>query len=198
LPVAIDGMVMRNVRVRIDAEQELGELSVALRWVIQDGPFPPTRTTGKVSQHTSDDGELTLRVSERPPAEALLANEATVRAGVAVAYVLVFVDGNGNGLLDCRNPGDCDDIQVGVSPNTLVVYAEDAWPADGEPLFGFYGQPGVRPPAGWSLVYLEPRRTRPRPTAREWTAADTVELAVIGDFLGEGAGARSYLQPDVD
>jgi hypothetical protein len=52
--------------------------------------------------------------------EALVANEATGREGVAVAYVMAQGDGNGNGLLDCRV--ECEDVQVGASPNTIVLY----------------------------------------------------------------------------
>jgi hypothetical protein len=51
--------------------------------------------------------------------------------GVAVAYLMAYVDGNDNGLLDCRNPGDCDDIQIGASPNAIVVFARQAWPTEG-------------------------------------------------------------------
>ena len=139
-----------------------------------------------------------LRAGEPPPAEALVANEATGRGGVAVAYVIAYIDGNQNGLLDCRNPGDCDDVQVGAAPNTIVAYAEQAWPASGEPLFGFDGAAGVWPSEGWSLIHLQPTGSESRPIARAWTTTDRVELVVIGDFREHDREARRSVQPDID
>jgi hypothetical protein len=193
-----DGIELRGVAMLQDTTNAPEDVSVALRWVIEDGPFPPHRTTGSVVGGPSGDGEFVLRASEAPPAEALVANEATGREGVAVAYVMAYVDGNQNRLLDCRNPGDCDDVQVGASPNTMVVYAEEAWPGTGEQLFGFGGAVGVRPPKGWSLVHLQPTGTESRPIARAWGPTDTVELVVIGDFRDRDRGERRAVQPDVD
>jgi len=193
-----EGIELRGVTKLEDAMYAPQDVAVALRWVIEDGPFPPNRTTGSVTGDSSGNGEFVLRVSEGPPEEALVANEATGREGVAVAYVMAYVDGNRNGLLDCRNPGDCDDAQVGASPNTIVVYAEEAWPASGEPLFGFSGAVGVRPPQGWSLVHLQPTGTESRPVARAWAPTDTVELVVIGNFLDRDRNERRAVQPDVD
>jgi hypothetical protein len=193
-----DGIELRGVTRLQDTTHAPQDIGVALRWVIEDGPFPPNRTTGSVTGDPSGGGEFVLRASEAPPEEALIANEATAREGVAVAYVMAYIDGNRNGLLDCRNPGDCDDIQIGASPNVIVVYAEEAWPATGEPLFGFDGAVGTRPPEGWSLVHLQPTGTESRPIARAWAPTDTVELVVIGNFLDRDRGERRSVQPDVD
>jgi hypothetical protein len=175
-----------------------GEPSVALRWVIEDGPFPPHRTTGDAFIGVDGAGEFLLRVDEEPPEEALVANEATNMDGVAVAYLMAYVDGNDNGLLDCRNPGDCDDIQIGASPNAIVVFARNAWPTEGEPLFGFNGASGVRPPEGWSLVHLDAPNCTGRPIARAWEDQDSIELVIIGDFLGRDRCERRAVNPDVD
>lgn len=193
-----DGIELRGVTRVEDATYAPQDVSVALRWVIEDGPFPPHRTTGTVTGDSSGNGEFVLRASEAPPEEALVGNEATGREGVAVAYVMAYVDVDRNGLLDCRNPGDCEDIQVGASPNTLVVYAEEAWPDSVEPLFGFSGAEGVRPAQGWSLVHLQPTGTETRPIARVWGPTDTVELVVIGNFIGRDRAERRAVQPDVD
>jgi hypothetical protein len=193
-----DGIELRGVTRFEDATYEPQDVGVALRWVIEDGPFPPNRTTGSVTGDSTGNGEFLMRASESPPEEALVANEATGHEGVAVAYVMAYVDGNRNSLLDGRNPGDCDDVQVGASPNTIVVYAEEAWADSGEPLFGFGGEAGVRPAQGWSLVHLQPTGTESRPIARAWAPTDTVELVVIGNFLDRGRGERRAVQPDVD
>lgn len=193
-----DGIELRGVTRLEDTTYAPQDVGVALRWVIEDGPFPPNRTTGSVTGDSSGNGEFLLRASEAPPEEALVANEATEREGVAVAYVMAYVDANRNALLDCRNPGDCDDVQVGASPNTIVVYAEEAWPDSGQPLFGFGGAAGVRPAQGWSLVHLQPTGTESRPIARAWAPTDTVELVVIGNFLDRDRGERRAVQPDVD
>jgi hypothetical protein len=192
-----DGVEVRGTTVIAESGQGLQQFGVSLRWVIEDGPFPPNRTTGIATAEADGDGEFILNASERPPAEALVGNEAT-RPGVAVAYLMAYVDGDGNGTLDCRNPGDCADVQVGASPNAMLVFAEQAWPAEGEPLFGFNGASGVRPAAGWSLVHLTFNGPVARPTARAWDDTDTVELVIIGDFRDRSRNERRSVQPDVD
>lgn len=125
--------------------------------------------------------ELPEDEPSRAPNDALVSNEATGREGVAVAYVMAYVDTDGDGLL-CAYRDDCSDVLVGAAPNAIVVHAREAWPLDGEPLFGFNGAAGVRPPAGWSLVHLEPQGCEVRPVARAWSDEDWIELLVIGDF----------------
>jgi hypothetical protein len=193
-----DGIELRGMTRLEDTTYALEDVRAALRWVIEDGPSPPHPTTGSVMGTLAGQGEFVLRASEPPPEEALVASEATGREGVAVAYVMAYIDGNQNGLLDCRNPGDCDDVQVGASPNTIVAYAEEAWPASVEPLFGFDGAAGVRPSEGWSLIHLQPTGSESRPIARAWTATDRIELVVIGDFREHDREARRSVQPDVD
>jgi hypothetical protein len=177
-----DGAQVRGQTVLQTAEPFNAPLSVALRWVIEESLYPSPRTTGTVSFASGDSGEFRLVVTEPPPADALVANEATEREGVAVAYLMAYVDTDGDGLL-CTYRDDCNgDVVVGAAPNALVVYAREAWPLEGEPLFGFNGAAGVRPPAGWSLVHLEPQGCEVRPTARAWSNEDSIDLVVIGDF----------------
>jgi hypothetical protein len=139
-----------------------------------------------------------LSADARPLAEALVANEATNRAGVAVAYLNAYVDADANGILGCADATGCADFLVGASPNAMVVYAEEAWPMAGDPLFGFNGAAGVRPPRGWSLVHFTHNGPRVRPSARAWTSDDTVSLLIIGDFRAEGSDDVRRVQLDVD
>ena len=80
----------------------------------------------------------------------------------------------------------------------MVVYAEEAWPADGPALFAFDGAAGVRPGRGWSLVHFSHEGPETRPTARNWTSGDAVELIIIGDFGALGRDAVRRVQLDVD
>jgi hypothetical protein len=178
-----DGARVRGRTVLQTTQPFSAPVSVALRWVIEESLYPSPRTTGTVSLDDGDGaGEFTLTANEPPPADALVANEATGREGVAVAYLMAYVDTDDDGLL-CAYREDCSgDRVVGAAPNALVVYADEAWPLDGEPLFAFNGAAGVRPPAGWSLVHLEPQGCEARPTARAWANDDAIELVVIGDF----------------
>jgi hypothetical protein len=177
-----DGARVRGRTALQTAEPFDAPVSVALRWVLEETLYPAPRATSTVSVSDGGDGEFTLLANDPPPADALVANEATGRDGVAAAYLMAYVDTDGDGLL-CTGREDCGgDVVVGAAPNALVVYAEQAWPLDGEPLFGFSGAAGVRPAAGWSLVHLDPQGCETRPTARAWSNEDVIELVVIGDF----------------
>jgi hypothetical protein len=173
------------------------ELAVALRWVIEESLYPTLHTTGRTRLEGHDAGDFALLASERPPPAALVANEATGRDGVGVAYVVAYVD-RASAAIDCDDPDGCGEVQVGASPNTLIVYANEPWPSDGAPLFGFDGAPGVRPPQGWSLVHLTRTGCESRPTARAWTDDDTIDLVIIGDFSAKQRCEAREVQPDVD
>jgi len=193
-----DGARVRG-RTMLQTEEPITlPVSVALRWVLEESLYPAHRTTSTVSLASGGDGEFTLAANEPPPADALRANEATEREGVAVAYLMAYVDTDGDGLL-CTYREDCTgDVVVGASPNAMLVYANEAWPLEGAPLFGFNGAVGVRPPAGWSLVHLERQGCETRPIARAWSNADSIDMVVIGDFADlERCEVRSVFT-DVD
>jgi hypothetical protein len=198
LQVDSDGIEIRGV-VRL-TESALADqaFSVGLRWVIEESLYPLNPTTGNVTMGEHTTGMFVLRAGAQPLAEALVINEATNRAGVAVAYLNAYVDADSNGVLGCGDPAGCSDFVIGASPNTMAVYADEAWPLDGDPLFGFNGAAGVRPPRGWSLVHLTHNGPLARPTAREWTSDDMVELLVIGDFRAGGRDDVRRVQLDVD
>ena len=198
LVVSEDGVTLNGVLVMQDASLQPSDISVGLRWNIPDGPFPQVPTTTAVEPL---DGETRFSVttSAVPPAEALAPSESNNREGLAIAYVMAFVDTDESGSLDCRNPGDCADIFVGASPNTLVLYGDPEQLTDFSPLFAFDGEPGITPKTGWSLVHLVPNECEARPTARDWDAgADQVEVVVIGDFLGKERCERRAVNPDID
>jgi len=173
------------------------DLAVAVRWVITEELISDARRTSGALLSGDSGGALTLDIHEPPPAEALVANEATGREGVAVGYVTAYVDANASNSLDCLGSSECADYVVGGSPNALVVYADEAWPATGAPLLGFAAA-GVRPGAGWSLVHLEPQGCEGRPVAREWRLSDSLELVVIGDFRDKRRCQQRSVNPDVD
>jgi hypothetical protein len=192
-----EGVALRgSVRLETDAIAPQ-DLSIALRWVIEETLFPTDRTGAEVSIEDAAAGKFALQMSARPPENAVVANEATGRDGVAVAYVGAYVDGPSTDQA-CVSTGDCDHVQVGASPNTLVVYASEPWPSDGPPLFGFNGAPGVRPAQGWSLVNLTPTGCESRPVARAWSDTDTIELVIIGDLGSKPRCEARRVQPDVD
>ena len=200
-PVALqpegDGVIIRGLAALADSAPRDLDVSVGLDWVVEESLYPVNRTTARAELGSSYPAEFELRPGERPLTESLVANEATNRAGVGVAYLTAFVDADANGFLGCKHI-ECEDYRVGSSPNAMVVYAEEAWPADGEPLFGFNGMAGVRPPRGWSLVHLDHSGSGARPIAREWTDADTVEVVIIGDFRELDRGTVRSVQLDVD
>jgi hypothetical protein len=172
--------------------------SVGLRWVIEESLYPLNPMTGSATVNEAGGSSFALHADARPLPEALAANEATNRAGVAVAYLNAYVDGDANGILGCRDLSSCADFPVGASRNAMAVYAEEHWPLEGDPLFGFDGAAGVRPSRGWSLVHLTHNGPLERPTARAWTSADTVELIIIGDFRGKDRDTVRSVQLDVD
>ena len=197
LVLSEDGVELRgSLRLESDAIAP-DQLSVAPRWVIEETLFPTDRTGAEVGIDATLDGTFALRMSALPPTSALAANEATGRDGVAVAYIGAYIDGPSSDAY-CADTGDCDHIQVGASPNTLVVYANEPWPSDGPPLFGFNGAPGVRPAQGWSLVHLSATGCESRPLARAWQPGDNIELVVIGDLGGKARCEARGVLPDVD
>lgn len=187
-PVAGGIEVRGSVRVETETVT-LADVTVALRWVIDETLFPRDRTAGLGFVEGDGDAGFKLSLSEPPPPAALVANEATERAGVAVAYVIAYIDHPDPNRSNCVD-NECDQIQVGASPNTVVVYANEPWPTDGDPLFGFCDAPGVRPAQGWSLVNLARGGCDSRPVARDWSDADTIDLRI--------AGEARHVQPDVD
>jgi hypothetical protein len=195
-PVALemsDGQVEIRGLVTLEGAAPMGQpISVGLRWVLEESLFPRNATTGIGPVDARDGGEFALVVGE-PLAAALVANEATERSGVGVAYLTAYFDGDANGVLGCDDYEGCLDGIVGTSPNVMVVYAEEAWPAEGAPLFGFNGAAGVRPTRGWSLVHMTHNGSGVRPTARAWSGADTVELVILA-----GSGSNRDVQLDID
>lgn len=193
--VSLDGLVVHGVATLANSALEGLDVHVGLDWVIEEELYPLNRTTGRAALDA--EGAFALSTGERPLAEALVANEATNRTGVGVAYITAFVDGDGNGTLGCSE-SECEDYRVGSSPNAMVVYAEEAWPADGAALFAFGDAAGIRPGRGWSLVGFNHEGAEERPTAHEWSSADAVELIIIGNFGELGRSTVRSVQLDVD
>ncbi len=191
--------IQGKITLEID-ELEPADISVALRWVIPDGPYPTQPVTSSVERKENDgEGLFSIRTDIIPPPEALVPNEANeAMEGFAVAYIIAFVDGNNNGALDCRSPRLCDDVYVGAAPNVLVVYHQDGWPAEGPPAFAFTPDAQLRPPRGWSLVHLAPSACEERPQTRAWRDNDLIDLIVIGDFATQNRCEVRAIQPDVD
>lgn len=192
-----DKLIIRGVATLTDSAPQGLDIYVGLDWVIEETLYPLNRTTGRAPLDGPGSGAFVLSTGERPLAAALVANEATNRDGVGVAYLTAFVDGDADGVLGCPD-SECEDYRVGSSPNAMVVYAEEAWPAGGAALFDFNGAAGVRPGRGWSLVHFEHEGPEVRPTARDWTNEDAVELIIIGDYRERGRSGIRGVQLDVD
>lgn len=177
---------------------EPSEVSFAIRWVIPDGPYPSVPTTSSLEVNTSASGQFELLTNKLPPEESLIPEaETNGRDGLAIGYVVAYIDGNRNGALDCRNSSQCEDTYVGASPNTLVLYGVPERLTDFSPIFA-YTNSGIIPKEGWSLVHLDPNACESRPTARDWGSDDQIEVHVIGDFAEKERCEVRAVMPDVD
>lgn len=189
---------LRGEAILETSEHELSELSFAVRWLIPDGPFPSVPTTTEIDVRSSSTGAFTVLTSKYPPEESLVADpETNGRDGLAIGYIIAFLDKNNNGALDCRNPRQCEDVFVGASPNTLVLYGEPDRLTDFSPLFA-YTSAGITPQTGWSLVHLVPNACEARPTARDWTEEDRIQVYVIGDLADKERCEVRAIMPDVN
>lgn len=199
LVVEENGITLNGLLDIQDPNIDADEISIALRWNIEDGEFPPIPTTTSV-EDPGGQLQFSVQTEIEPPDVALEFNESNGREGLAIAYIMAYID-DGNGALDCRNPGDingpCADIFVGSSPNTLVLFGEESL-TDQSPLFDFNGEPGIVPEVGWSLVHLVPNECEERPTARDWEETDQVDVVVIGDFLDTERCEQRAVNPDID
>jgi hypothetical protein len=195
-----DGVRVSGATVSMpDAAVAPEDVAVAVRWIITEELIAEARRTSGVRTTRAGSSVITFDIDEPPPPEALVANEATGRDGVAVGYVVAYVDVDDSGSLnDCLSASTCPDYLVGGSRNALVVHAEETWPATGDALLGFGCAAGARPAAGWSLVHLDAPSCSGRPTVRDWAATDSLELVVIGDFREKNWAEVRSVSPDVD
>ncbi len=178
-----------------NTDYEAAELSVDLRWTLQDGTIKTTPTP-KVSvvELVRDRVQFTMTGSATPPPEAFRSNEANEREGVAVSTLYLYIDGNGNDELDNTSR----DIIVGASPNTLVLYGAEGAVKDRSKMFTYNGGPGATVKDGWFLGHATLNECEGRPTVRDWEPHDTIQSVVIGDFANRARCEVRGIWPDVD
>ncbi len=196
-----DEVTLEGRLVMVDSTVPVEDIKLAFNWQIDDGPYPATPTYADLGPAAL---EFSISASPPPPPEALTLNEVNGREGLAIARLMAYVD-DGNGQLDCRLWGDCDDVYVGAAPNVVAVYVEpdvknlsqvfERW-VPGE---GLQEGTGYTPKRGWQLVHVTPTGCESAPEVRAWDyISDDVEVVIIGDMLAkERCEVRSAVWPAV-
>jgi hypothetical protein len=183
-------------------------LRTTVSWIVSESAnLPPAPELGQIELGAGGSaGSFSIGILEEPPATALQPNEANRRGGVAIGYIFAYEDRNENGKLDCPyKPFDCEDVTVGGTPNTIVLYSPNAGT---EALFRRSdAAPGVVPRQGWQVAYVTSEMpTCPgddpicdaRPTVRAWQDGDSIELRVVGDRRRLTRREGRQVFPDLD